>query len=111
MALAHRPQADAVPCVGTESGVHHHDHHALLVGFVVGLGGDDFLPELQQVLGRVGGDGAGVLANVVTVMRLVLPGRNLGAFMFQSDRRDVSSGIIRHSSRQRRLSRTINDTI
>jgi hypothetical protein len=45
---------------------------------------------------------------LVTVMRLVLPGRYRGAFMFLSDRRDVRSGIIRHSSRQRRLSHAIH---
>jgi hypothetical protein len=44
---------------------------------------------------------------LVTVMRLVLPGRYRGDLMFQSNRRDVSSGIIRPSSRPRRLSRTI----
>jgi len=30
---------------------------------MVGLSGDYFLPELQQVFGRVGGDGAGILAD------------------------------------------------
>ena len=63
MAFTARSEADPVPCVGPQAGVHHHDHHALLVRFVVGLGGDDLLPELQQVLGRVGGDGAGILAD------------------------------------------------
>ena len=61
--FVHRPKADPVPCVGTKAGVHHHDNHALLVRFVVGLGGDDLPPELQQVLGRVGGYGAGILAD------------------------------------------------
>jgi len=62
-AFVHRPKADPVPCIGTKPGVHHHDNHALLVGFIVGLRGDDLQPELQQVLGRVGGDGAGILAD------------------------------------------------
>jgi len=48
---------------------------------------------------------------LVTVMRLVLPGRYLGAFIFQSNRRDVSSGILRHSSRPRRLSHAIFSAI
>ena len=62
MAFAHRAEADPVPGVGAEPGVHHHDHHALLVWFVVWLGGDNFLPELQQVLRCVGGDGAGIFS-------------------------------------------------
>ena len=61
--FVHRPEADPVPCIGTKPGVHHHDNHTLLVGFVVGLRGDNLPPELQQVLGRVGSDGAGILAD------------------------------------------------